>query len=173
MGCSSSKPDSNATMKYEALSGGRCIEVLMRRNTANDCNTQDADYAGFDFLWPDNQPVQVNLSQLCGIGVRLVFRESLPHEGSFRVQFYLVPVDHHLAPRLAVPRTLKPRRIFFERQGPEVALHFINEFRTDVVFHQNDDPRILHWVGLNQLAEGQRQWFDLLALWDPDESNEG
>jgi hypothetical protein len=26
-----------------------------------------------------------------------------------------------------------------------------------------DEPRVLHWIGLSGLADGDRQWFDLAA----------
>ena len=87
------------------------------------------------------------------------------------MQFYLVPRENRLAPRLAVPRTLKPRRIYFERQGAAAALHLSNGFCTDVVFHQDDDPQIVNWVGLDQLSDGQQQWFDLLAIYDGESSS--
>ena len=138
----------------------------MRRNSCNDSSTEDANYTGFDFYWEDGQPAQVNLACLCGIGVSLVFGEDVPSEGLYRVQFYLVPVDNPYGPRLAVPRKLKPRRIYFERQGPAAILHLANGFPTDVSFGDDDDPRVIRWVGSSDLMHGQRQWMDLLALFD-------
>ncbi len=150
---------------YEALRHGRKIDVLLRRNTRNDGTSEDATYTGFDIYWEDGQPAQVNLARLCGIAIHQIFGGQIPLAGSFRVQFYLVPVDDRCAPRLAVPRSLKPRRVYFERQGPMVALHLANGFCTDIVFHQDDDPRMLRWVGLTQLSHGQQQWVDMVALY--------
>jgi hypothetical protein len=150
---------------HEALQTGRKIDVLLRRNSQNDGTSEDATYSGFDICWEDGQPAQVNLTRLCGIAVHQIFGDRAPHAGSFRVQFYLVPVDNRSAPRLAVPRSLKPRRVYFERQGPIAALHLANGFCTDIIFHQDDDPRMLRWIGLTQLANGQQQWADMVALY--------
>jgi hypothetical protein len=151
-------------MIYDALQHGRNLDVLLRRNSLNDGSSEDATYTGFDICWEDGQPAQVNLSRMCGIAIRQIFGDQVPHAGSYRVQFFLVPVDDPCSPRLAVPRSLKPRRVYFERQGPTVALHLANGFRTDVVFHEDDDPRMLRWVGLQQLSHGEKQWVDMLAL---------
>jgi hypothetical protein len=152
-------------MMYEALQNGRKIDVLLRRNSRNDDTSEDATYTGFDICWENGQPAQVNLARLCGIAVHQIFHNQIPHEGSFHVQFYLVPVENRGAPRLAVPRSLKPRRVYIERQGPVAALHLANGFCTDIIFHQDDDPRMLHWIGLTQLSDGQQQWADMVALY--------
>ena len=151
---------------HDALRHGRKIDVVLRRNAGNDCTSEEAKYTGFDICWEDGQPAQVSLARMCGIAVRQIFGDQTPPPGSHRVQFYLVPVEDPCAPRLAVPRSLKPRRVYFERQGPSAALHLANGFRTDIVFHQNDDPRMLRWVGLRQLSHGQQQWVDMLALYN-------
>lgn len=150
---------------YEALQNGRKIDVLLRRNSRNDDTSEDAAYTGFDICWENGQPAQVNLARLCGIAVHQIFHNQIPHEGSFHVQFYLVPVENRGAPRLAVPRSLKPRRVYIERQGPVAALHLANGFCTDIIFHQDDDPRMLRWIGLMQLSDGQQQWADMVALY--------
>ena len=152
-------------MMFEALRHGRYIDVLLRRNSRNDGSSEDARYTGFDIFWEDGQPAQVNLVRMCGIAVRQIFGDRVPHTGSFRVRFYLVPVGDPCTGRLAVPRSLKPRRVYFERQGATIALHLANGFCTDIVFHQDEDPRMLRWVGFNQLSHGQQQWVDMLALY--------
>lgn len=159
------KPREKPEALYEALRRGRKIDVLLRRNTRNDGTSEDATYTGFDICWEDGQPAQLNLARLCGIAVRQIFGNQIPDPGSHRVQFHLVPVENCCAPRLEVPRSLKPRRVYFERQGPSAALHLANGFRTDVVFHQDDDPRMVRWVGLTQLSHGLQQWVDMVALY--------
>lgn len=157
-------------MTQEALRHGRKIDVLLRRNTRNDGTAGAVSYTGFDICWEDGQPAQVNLSRLCGIAIHQIFGDRIPQADSFRVQFHRVPVDKRSAPRLAVPRSMKPRRVYFERQGPVAALHLANGFCTDIAFHQDDDPRMLDWIGFTQLSEGQQQWADLVALYDGDSS---
>jgi len=152
-------------MMHEALRHGRKIDVLLRRNTHNDSTSKDAEYTGFDICWEDGQPAQVNMARLCGIAIRQIFGDQIPPAGSYRVQYYLVPIGDRSAPRLAVPRSLKPRRVYFERQGSIAALHLANGFCTEIKFHQDDDPRMLRWVGLPQLSQGQQKWADIVAIY--------
>ena len=56
------------------------------------------------------------------------------------------------------------RRFYLERSGPQGRLHFMDGTPTAVVFDlTQDEPRVLHWIGLPLLREGGRQWFDLAA----------
>jgi hypothetical protein len=44
-------------------------------------------------------------------------------------------------------------------------LHFHNGLRTELVFEEGvDEPSVLHWVGLDGLADGGRLWLDVFAL---------
>ena len=152
-------------MTYEALQHGRKIDVLLQRNARNDSTSEDASYTGFDICWDDGQRAHVSLARMCEIAVNQIFGNQAPPAGSFRVQFHIVPVDDPCAPRLAVPRKLKPRRVYFKREGPTAALHLANGFCTDIVFHQDDDPRMLRWIGMSELSHGQQQWVDMLAIY--------
>jgi hypothetical protein len=63
------------------------------------------------------------------------------------------------------------RRFFLERSGKVGRVHFMDGTPTTVTFELGrDEPRVLHWVGLHNLDEGDRQWFDLSAY--PVESHE-
>jgi hypothetical protein len=56
------------------------------------------------------------------------------------------------------------RRFYIERQGQSGRVHFMDGTPTDVVFHLGqDEPEVLHWIGLPYLRDGDRQWFDLAA----------
>jgi hypothetical protein len=44
-------------------------------------------------------------------------------------------------------------------------LHFMDGTPTTATFEMElDEPRVLHWIGLPALAEGQVQWLDLAAI---------
>src|SRR5262249_47201612 len=56
------------------------------------------------------------------------------------------------------------RRFYVERHGREGRIHFMDGTPTAIVFDlQRDEPRVLQWVGLPGLRDGERQWFDLAA----------
>jgi hypothetical protein len=138
----------------------------LRRNTHNDGACDNATYTGFDIFWEDGRPVQTSMARMCGIAVRHIFGHQIPSGDLFPVQFHIVPQENPYSPRLALPRRFKPRRVYFQRLGPTAVLHLANGYRTDVVFHEEDDPRMLQWVGLAALADGEQQWVDLVAFYE-------
>lgn len=148
----------------EALRRGRRIDILLRRNALNDGASDDAQYTGFDICWEDGRPAQINLARLCGIAVRQIFGNQNPCAGSYLVHYFLVPIDDPCAPRLELPRSVKPRRLYLMRQGSKATLHLANGYCTDIVFYQDDDPRMLRWIGFDQLPPGQPQWVDIVAI---------
>jgi hypothetical protein len=56
------------------------------------------------------------------------------------------------------------RRFSIRREGRQGRLHFLDGTPTTVVFDlDRDEARVLHWIGLPALRDGERQWFDLAA----------
>ena len=56
------------------------------------------------------------------------------------------------------------RRFYIDRCGRQGRLHFFDGTPTAIMLDLNvDDPRVLRWVGLTELRDGERQWFDLAA----------
>ncbi len=56
------------------------------------------------------------------------------------------------------------RRFYIERRGRQGVLHFFDGTPTAVVLEVGrDEPRVLQWVGLTALRDGEQQWFDLAA----------
>jgi hypothetical protein len=66
--------------------------------------------------------------------------------------------------RMTVLPGHRVRRFYIERHGREGRMHLFDGTATAIVFHlDHDDPPVLHWVGLTELEEGERRWFDLTA----------
>jgi len=115
-------------------------------------------------MWPDGRPVAVGLDAFCthgqrllGLGRRLAgCREKL-------IKLVCFPLsgrddDLHRIPGHRV------RRFYLERSGHEGRIFFMDGTPTTTVFHlRDDDKRILDWIGLTNLADGECQWMDLAA----------
>src|SRR5262249_15202016 len=56
------------------------------------------------------------------------------------------------------------RRFFIERTIDTGRIHFMDGTPTTIVFDCNrDEPELLTWLGLNDIEDGGRLWFDLAA----------
>jgi hypothetical protein len=56
------------------------------------------------------------------------------------------------------------RRFCLQRTGQQGRLHFLDGTPTDAVFDlRRDEPRVLTWLGLPNLADGGCLWIDLAA----------
>ena len=56
------------------------------------------------------------------------------------------------------------RRFLLQRTGREGRIHFLDGTPTATVFDLGtDEYRVLHWIGLTGLKDGEGQWFDLAA----------
>ena len=56
------------------------------------------------------------------------------------------------------------RRFSLQRQGRQGRLYFLDGTPTTIVLDlDHDDARVLHWIGLPGLRDGESQWFDLAA----------
>jgi hypothetical protein len=149
---------------YESLATGRKIVLLLRRNQRKDGTEDGIEYTGFDICWEDGRPVDVRFARFCRSGIRLIFGRQRPEGDSFLVQFHLVPQPDPLAPRLALPRHIRPRRLYLERQGVAARMYLPSGEPTGFVFYPDDDHKVLEWVGFPRLERTGQQWFDLVAL---------
>jgi hypothetical protein len=56
------------------------------------------------------------------------------------------------------------RRFFVQREGQTGRLHFLDGTPTTLLFEMGrDEPRVLNWIGLPAMADGEIQWVDLAA----------
>ena len=142
----------------------RTLRVLLRRDSSRDHVEEGISYEGYQFLWPDGRPLTVGLTAFCKHGQRLLglgrhmagIRERL-------VDLILFPLPDGEAALTRLPGH-RVRRFSLCREGRQGRLHFFDGTPTTVVFDlDQDEARILHWIGLPSLCEGERQWFDLAA----------
>jgi len=142
----------------------RTLTILFRRDPARDRQRERIHYEGYQALWPDGCPVTVGLDAFCKHGQRLLgLGKHLAGCRERLIQMIFMPIqdvddDLHKIPGHRV------RRFFIERQGQIGRIHFMDGTPTSLVFVLGrDEPRVLHWIGLNALDDGDRQWFDLAA----------
>jgi hypothetical protein len=142
----------------------RTLRVLLRRDASRDRVEESVSYEGYQFLWPDGLPLTVGLTALCKHGQRLLglgrhmagVRERL-------VDLILFPLPDNEAALTRLPGH-RVRRFSLRREGRQGRLCFFDGTPTTVVFDlDQDEARILHWIGLPSLGDGEQQWFDLAA----------
>lgn len=142
----------------------RTLQFLLQRDPDKDRVENNVSYEGYQTLWPNGQPLSVGFDAFCKHGVRLLglgrsmagCRERLIDLSCF----HLADREDHLT-RLPGHRI---RRFCIRRSGRHGRLYFLDGTPTTIVLDMDrDEPRVLHWIGLSALGEGETQWFDLAA----------
>lgn len=143
----------------------RTLTVLFRRDPSRDRNREQIEYEGYQALWPDGRPVTVGLDAFCRHGQRLLgLGRHLAGRHERLIQMTCFPLSGRDDDLNRLPGH-RVRRFYIERTGRIGRIHFLDGTPTTTVFVMGrDEPRVLHWIGLSSLAEGERQWFDLAAL---------
>ncbi len=143
----------------------RTLILLFRRDPSRDRQTDKIHFEGYQPLWPDGRPVSVGVDALCKHGQRLLglgkclagFQEKLVK----MVLFPLRGIDDDLN---RIPG-YRVRRFYLEMTGAIARLHFMDGTPTVATFDvYQDDPRILRWLGLHELGDGEVLWLDLAAV---------
>lgn len=143
----------------------RTLTVLFRRDPSRDRHDDRVSFEGYQPIWPDGRPVAVGLDAFCthgqrllGLGRRLAgCREKL-------IKLVCVPLVGRDAELNRIPGH-RVRRFYIERHGTQGRVHFMDGTPTTAVFDLiRDERRVLDWIGLTQLADGQTQWFDIAAM---------
>ena len=142
----------------------RTLTILFRRDPSRDRLDDKIQFEGYEPLWPDGRSVAVGLDAFCKHGIRLLgLGKHLAGRRERLIRLVCLPLsgpdnDLHRLPGHRV------RRFFIERCGPVGRIHFLDETPTAVTFEiGRDEPRVLRWIGLPSLADGERLWFDLGA----------
>lgn len=142
----------------------RTLTILFRRDPARDRLDDEIPFEGYQPLWPDGRSVAVGLDSFCKHGIRLLgLGKHLAGRRERLIKLVCLPVtgpedNLHRLPGYRV------RRFFIERRGPTGRIHFWDATPTAVQFDLGrDEPRVLHWIGLPDLEDGTRMWFDLAA----------
>jgi hypothetical protein len=145
----------------------RTLTVLFRRDPSrdrHDPHDQRVTFEGYQPIWPDGRPVAVGLDAFCTHGQRLLgLGRRLAGCGEKMIKLVCLPLvgredELHRIPGYRV------RRFYLERLGTQGRIHFLDGTPTTAVFDlASDDVRVLRWIGLTELEDGERQWFDLAA----------
>src|SRR5690242_19145347 len=142
----------------------RTLRMLFRRNPSRDRVEERIHYEGYEAVWPDGRPVAVGLTAFCKHGQRLLgLGRHLAGEQERLVDLILFPLPNNEASLTRLPGH-RVRRFSIQREGRQGRLYFLDGTPTTVVFDlDQDEAAVLRWVGLPDLHEGERQWFDLAA----------
>ena len=142
----------------------RTLTLLFRRDPTRDRQKENIRFEGYQPLWPDGGRVDIGLDAFCKHGIRLLgLGKHLEGCHEKLINVISVPLSGRDDDLTRIPGH-RVRRFFVERTGSQGRLHFMDGTPTTIVFDANhDDPRVVHWIGLNGLSEGERLWFDLAA----------
>jgi hypothetical protein len=142
----------------------RTLRVLLHRDVSRDHDVEGISYEGYQFLWPDGRPLTVGLTAFCKHGQRLLgLGRHMAGKSDRLADLIIFPLPDGEAPLTRLPGH-RVRRFSLVREGRQGLLYFFDGTATTVVFDlDRDEARVLHWIGLPGLRDGERQWFDLAA----------
>ena len=140
------------------------LTVLFRRDPSRDRRDGPVPFEGYEICWPDGTPVAVSLEAFCLHGQRLLGLGRQLHGCQEKlIEMICFPQPGREADMTRLPGH-RVRRFFIERTGSVGRIHFMDGTPTAIVLEVGrDEAPVLHWIGLPQLRDGERQWFDLAA----------
>ena len=143
----------------------RTLILLFRRDPASDRQTDKVKLEGYQPLWPDGRPVDLSIDAFCKHGLRLLgLGKQLEGCEEKLVKLVNLPLSGRNDDLNRIPG-YRVRRFFVKRTGNRGQMFFMDGTPTIAIFDlQADDPRILQWIGLTTLGDGEVQWFDLAAV---------
>jgi hypothetical protein len=143
----------------------RTITLLFRRDPSRDRQTESGQFEGYQPLWPDGQPVGISMDSFCKHGLRLLgLGKHLAGCQEKLVELICMPLTGRDADINRIPNH-RVRRFYLQREGDLGRLHFMDGTPTTAVFALGEDePRVLNWIGLANVADGDVQWLDLAAV---------
>lgn len=142
----------------------RTLQILFRRDPAQDRRDEEVHYEGYRLLWPDGSAVGVGVDSFCKHGQRLLgLGRHLAGHRERLVEVICFPLGDR-EDRLNRLPGARVRRFCLRRSGRQGRMHFLDGTPTTIVFDLDRDEQVmLDWVGLSGLADGEDQWFDLAA----------
>jgi hypothetical protein len=140
------------------------LTLLFRRNPSRDRLENNIPFEGYEILWPDGRPADIGLDAFCKHGQRLF---GLGKHLQGRHERLMDLLCFHL-PKREVDLTRLPghrvRRFCLRRSGSQGRIHFLDRTPTASVFDlERDEPKVLNWLGLPQLQDGEELWIDIAA----------
>ncbi len=141
----------------------RTLTLVCERNEKFDHEHERIQYSGMVFYWPEGNKVDLSVNQFCQIGVRtLIGRKHISSRQLLNIT--LTPVAGLEAPLPRLGKGSRSRRLFIRKQDNVGIMHLINGMATGLQFYPNrDDARIVEWLGMNDINDGDDMWFDLVV----------
>jgi hypothetical protein len=142
----------------------RTLTVLFRRDPSRDRQRGNIHFEGYQVLWPDGRPVDTGLDGFCKHGQRLLgLGRHLAGCSERLIELICFPLTGRDDDLVRIPGH-RVRRFYLEREGPCGRIHFLDGTPTDTTFELGrDEERVLQWIGLPGMHEGEQQWMDLAA----------
>lgn len=142
----------------------RSLTVLFRRDPSRDRQCEQIRFEGYQVHWPDGRPVTVGLDAFCTHGQRLLgLGRHLRGCPERQIEMLWFALRDRETDMTKVPGA-RVRRFLLRRTGRQGRVHFLDGTPTAVVFDlDRDERRVLNWIGLPRLKDGEGQWFDLAA----------
>ena len=140
------------------------LSLLFRRDPSRDRLENNIPFEGYEILWPDGRPAAIGLDAFCKHGQRLF---GLGRHLQGRHERLLDLLSFHLADREDDLTRLpghRVRRFCLRRTGTQGRIHFLDGTPTAIVFDMlQDETKVLNWLGLTHLADGDELWLDIAA----------
>jgi hypothetical protein len=142
----------------------RTLIVMFRRDPSRDHQQERIRFEGYQVYWPDGRAVNVGLDAFCIHGQRLLgLGKHLRGCSERQVELMCVPVPDREADMTRLPGA-RVRRFLLQRSGLQGRIHFLDGTPTAAVFDlETDEDRVLHWIGLPWIKDGEGQWLDVAA----------
>lgn len=143
----------------------RSLTVLFRRDPSRDREDERSRFEGYLPCWPDGRPLGVEFGAFCKHGLRLFgLGKHLAGCREKLIRLICLPLSGREDDLNRIPGH-RVRRFYIQRNGQRGRIHFMDGTPTIAEFELGrDDPRVLHWVGLADVADGEKQWMDLAAM---------
>ncbi|HEV3204965.1 MAG TPA: hypothetical protein VGY77_11305 [Gemmataceae bacterium] len=142
----------------------RTLKVLFRRDPSRDRHRGKIHFEGYQVFWPNGRPISTGLDAFCKHGQRLLgLGKHLAGCTERLIDLICFPLSGRDDELNRIPGH-RIRRFYLERRGPVGRIHFLDGTPTDTVFEIGiDEKRVLEWIGLPTMKEGEQQWMDLAA----------
>lgn len=142
----------------------RTLTLLFRRDPSRDRCENDVPFEGYKILWPDGRPAAIGLDAFCKHGQRLFgLGRHLEGRRERLLDLLCYPLTDREDDLTRLPGH-RVRRFCLRRSGSQGRIHFLDGTPTAIVFDlHSDEMRVLQWIGLSRLPDGEELWFDLAA----------
>jgi hypothetical protein len=143
----------------------RVLTILFRRDPSLDRQDERTRFEGYLPCWPNGTPLGITFGAFCRHGLRLFgLGKHLAGKTEKMIKLLCVPLSGREDDLTRIPGH-RVRRFYIERHGQVGRIHFMDGTPTIAEFELGrDEEKVLHWVGLPDIADGERQWMDLAAL---------